>query len=88
MRSTDVAEAIANAEKDIMDILEDLKVTLGVTVSIKSRNLKSNIEPAHKAKIIRLCNSGYSTHQIAERYPQYTVMQISAIKAHNTMGTY
>ena len=88
MQSKEVAEAISNAEKDIIDILEDLKVTLGVTVNTKSRLLKSNIDPAHKAKIIRLCNNGYTTHQIADRYPQYTVMQISAIKAHNTMGTY
>ena len=88
MYSKEVAEAISNAEKDILDILEDLKVTLGVQVNTKSRILRSNIDATDKAKIIRLSKNGYTTHQIADRYPQYTVMQISAIRAHVTMGTY
>ena len=88
MRNRDVAEAISNAEKDILDILQDLKVTLGVEVTTKSRVLRSSIDASDKAKIIRLSKNGYSTHQIADRYPKYTVMQISAIRAHMTMGTY
>ena len=70
MYSKEVAEAISNAEKDILDILEDLKVTLGVQVNTKSRILRSNIDATDKAKIIRLSKNGYTTHQIADRYPQ------------------
>ena len=41
MRNKDVVEAISNAEKDILDILQDLKVTLGVEVTTKSRVLRN-----------------------------------------------
>ena len=85
----DVAEAITNAEKDIIDILEDLKNTLGVQVTTRSGRVRtSSIDSRDKARIVKLCKEGYSTHQIAERFPSYTVMQVSAIKAHVTMGTY
>tara|TARA_R100000152_G_C6773573_1_gene200962 strand:+ start:2068 stop:2334 length:267 start_codon:yes stop_codon:yes gene_type:complete len=85
----DVAEAITNAERDIIDILEDLKTTLGVQISTKSGKIRTgSITAKDKAKIVQLCKKGYSTHQIADRFPNYTVMQVSAIKAHVTMGTY
>ena len=84
----DVAEAITNAEKDIIDILEDLKQTLGVQVTTRSGRVRTgSINATDKAKIVKLCKQGYTTHQIAERFPTYTVMQVSAIKAHVTMGT-
>ena len=89
MANITVEEAINNAQKDIQDILNDLKATLGVKVNTTSgRILSSKISDKDKAKIVRLCDTGYSTHQIADRFPNYTVMQISAIKAHRTMGTY
>ena len=51
-----VGEAITNAEKDILDILEDLKVTLGVKVTTKtSRPMTGSINEKDKAKIVRLC---------------------------------
>ena len=85
----DPLEAINNAQKDIIEILDDLKVTLGVEVPTKTRSFKTgSITASDKAKIVRLCKTGYSTHQIAERFTNYSVMQISAIKAHVTMGTY
>lgn len=85
----DPIEAIENAQKDIIDILTDLKVTLGLEVSTKTKSFKTgSISASDKAKIVRLCKTGYSTHQIADRFKDYSVMQISAIKAHVTMGTY
>jgi hypothetical protein len=85
----DVAEAITNAEKDIIDILEDLKQTLGVQISTRTGRIRTgHILSQDKAKMVQLFEKGYSTHQITERFPQYTVMQVSAIKAHITMGTY
>tara|TARA_B100001250_G_C19802170_1_gene791613 strand:+ start:2308 stop:2580 length:273 start_codon:yes stop_codon:yes gene_type:complete len=85
----DPVEAINNAQKDIIDILTDLKITLGIELPTKTKSFKTgSITAADKAKIVRLCKTGYSTHQIAERFTEYSVMQISAIKAHITMGTY
>lgn len=49
---------------------------------------KQEVTKGHKTSIIQMHEQGKNAEEIQKKYPQYSRMQIAAIKAHCTMKTY
>jgi|TARA_B100002003_G_C14123889_1_gene540578 molecular chaperone GrpE (heat shock protein) len=75
-----VREAIENAKKDIIDVLDDLQNTLDFTTQQKS--------VFDKSRIIEMFTTGANTEEVSKVFPGFNTRQLGAIKAHVTMGTY
>ena len=82
-------EAVVNAHKDINEILDDLIHTLK-DISPPLAKMKSGnpVLTTDKTRLISWFKKGKTVDQMVNRFPQYTTRQLSAIKAHVTMGTY
>lgn len=88
-KSLNPLEAAQNAHKDINEILDDLLVTLnGHKSAPKVSNTGNSVSKSDKSRLISWFKKGKTVDQMVNRFPQYTSRQLSAIKAHVTMGTY
>ena len=94
-------DIVRNARKDIDEILTELESML-LPTTLRSNtvaNRKSetpvvslpnqgNPDANAKARVINWFKKGKTVSQIADKFPMFTSRQLSAIKAHVTMGTY
>jgi len=94
-------DIIRNARKDIDEILTELEgMLLPATLrsnTVANRSSKTPVaeipnqgtpDANAKARIINWFKKGKTVNQIADKFPMFTPRQLSAIKAHVTMGTY
>ncbi len=79
-------EAINNARKDILDILNDLESTISKRTKTTSNKKSSKVTKNSKANVIAMLKAGDSLDTVAAANPAFTRGQISAFKAHITMG--
>jgi hypothetical protein len=89
MNNINLNTAIENAQQDINDILVDLRNTLATAASIKTTNkrvIKGN--SSTKQKAIAMLQEGATTESVVKRFRSLTRGQVSAFKAHVSMGTY
>ena len=76
-------ELIENTRKDINAILDDLIVSIKV-----AQGKPVAITLTDKKMLIVEFEAGRSVADVANYFPNYTINQISAVKAHCTMHTY
>jgi len=94
-------EALNNARADILDILNDLEATISrrtkVSTSKTSNTKVKTSKPSNtkvktpklgntKANVVQMIKAGKSFKQILAANPSFTRGQVSAFKAHITMG--
>jgi len=78
-----IEQAINNAKKDINEILNDLSVTVAI-----AQGKPVKISATDKHRIIEKYKAGADTEEVARSFPNYTINQLGAIRAHVTMNTY
>ena len=92
-------DIVRNARKDIDEILTELESMLLPTTlrsnTVANRKSKTPVvslpnqgNTEAKARVINWFKKGKTVSQIADKFPMFTSRQLSAIKAHVTMGTY
>ena len=78
-----IQEAIINAKKDINEFLNDLSITVAI-----AQGKPVAMSRLDKHKIIEKYKAGADTEEVARSFPNYTINQLGAIRAHVTMNTY
>lgn len=96
-------QVVSDLKDDINSLINDYIPDLIATVSVNSTkrsarkpslptaslsNDKVAITLKHKNAIIKHAKNGKNVDFVLNKYPMYTKMQLSAIFAHVTMGTY
>lgn len=85
-------QVIRDLKKDLSKLLDDyipdIIATQGLPAIKAFKPITAKISAENKSTIISLAKKGQTIENVTEQFPMYTKMQISAIFAHVTMGTY
>ena len=91
-------QVVNDLKKDINQLINDyIPDLIATSINANHRQTivkpgpvtdKVSITPRHKSSIINHAKKGKTVDYVLNKYPMYTKMQVSAIFAHVTMGTY